>query len=449
MMLFLTFAIALMQAPAVTRLPQQAPADTLRLADLRADAAARDPRAVQPELLERATQLRLDNLRAARRPQVAFSGQATLQSDAPNITLPTGESLAPPLEQFRVQAEADWSVFDGGRSARSADVERARLAEQSAGVEVTLYSIRQAVNDAYFGALLAQKQLQTLKLTTTDLQARHEFISQRVRQGAALQSDADALRAEILTLGLQADEIEARRLAALAVLGDLTGRTLNPDVALAIPSFQSRAETTRQRLSAVEPDIADLAAGRPEFTRIARTQARAEAEALMAASATKPIVSLFGQAGAGRPSPFDFLSSDVAPYGLVGVRIRWAPLDWGQSRRNAEAARIQVDIAQTEADALGAGLQRQVQQALADLDRLDRAAETDATVLALRAEVLRVAGVQLDEGALLLPDYVDRSTDHMVAALTQSRHEVERAQAEATLLSILGRFPEGDAPTVR
>ncbi|GAB5537670.1 MAG: hypothetical protein Rubg2KO_39190 [Rubricoccaceae bacterium] len=424
-----------------------APPDTFELATLREASSTQDPRALQPELYARATALRLENLRARRLPQLALTGQATLQSNVPSIPIvaPDGTSPAPPHEQARAQIEADWALFDGGRLSRQADVERARLAEQTAGVAVSLYSLREATTEAFFGALWMQSQAQTLELAVQDLEARLDLVRTQAREGAALASDAAAIEAEVIRVRQRVAEANAQRIASLAVLRDLTGLAISPEDALVLPALDDEIDLNRQRGAVLDTDeLTDALQGtvRPEFARFSRMQDRAHAEARMARAATQPSVSLFGQAGVGRPSPFDFLSDDVSEYALVGVRVRWSPFDWGQSRRNAEAARVQADIARTEADAFAQGLRRQLETNLADLDRLDATHEQDARVTALREEILRVTTRQLDEGVTLAPAYVDVLTDVTEARLTAARHQIERVRAQTRLLSTLGLFPE-------
>lgn len=416
--------------------------DTLDLATVRAAAEAQDPRAVQADLLERATALRIEALRTSRLPQLALSGQATIQNDAPAVRTPDGSILGPPLEQIRVQAEADWAVYDGGRTARRLDVERARLDEQTAGVAVTLYALREAATEAFFGALLLQSRVETLGLAVQDLDARLTTLRARAREGAALNADADALEADLIGLRQQADEAEADRRAALAVLSGLTGQDVS-GAFLTIPRI-----TVPAPFMPTEADLADQMGtdGRPEFRRFAATEARAESEARLAEASTQPTVNLFGQAGLGRPSPLDFLSDTVQEFALVGVRLRWAPVDWGRSRREAEAARLQADVARTEADALAKALLRETENEMAHIERLRTALPQDDRAISLREEALRVARTQLDEGVLLPDAYTDRLTDLAEARLVRDRHRVERARAQARLLSTLGLFPEADAP---
>ncbi len=432
----------------VLLLAQPAPPDTVGLARLRAAAEARDPRTVQPEILERATRLRIEAIRTEALPQLALTGQATVQSDVPEIplTIPDGTSPAPPKEQGRVQVEADWAVYDGGRRGLRVDLEEARLEEQTAGVAVALYGLREATTEAFFGALLLQSRAATLRLAAADLDARLRLLRAQAEDGAALAASADAVEAEFIRVRQEADEAEAARRAAITVLEDLTGYPLSSADSLVFPALDASISQGAEWGAVLsEEDLADAlgeVGGRPEFARFGAQVRRAETEARLAGAATRPTVSVFGQAGVGRPSPFDFLSDDVSEYALVGVRVRWAPFDWGRRRREAEAARLQGAVAQTEADALARRLRRDIEDDLAQIDRLRQALPLDDRAVALREEALRVAARQLDEGVLLADVYTDRLTDLAEARLARERHRIELVRAQARALSTLGLFPD-------
>jgi outer membrane protein TolC len=405
-------------------------ADSLRLGALQGAAERQDPRAAQPALLEAASRLRLENLRAQRLPQLALTGQASYQSAAFTLPfeLPGVEMPEPPLERFQVQAEADQLLYDGGRLARRADVERAALAEQQAGVAVSLYALRQAVTEAFFGALLFEAQAATFALQEADLAARLDLIETRVREGAALPADAAALEAEAIRVGQAREEAESAGAAALAVLG----RLVDVPVAghpLALPDLDAALARAL---------AADTLGARPELARLRRTRARLEAEARLARAQARPQVSLFGQAGVGRPSPFEPISDEAKAYGLVGLRLRWALFDWGQAARTAEAARVQAESADAETAAFEDHLDREVRDDLATVARLARALEQDARAIALRDVILRTAHRQLEEGVLLPADYADRLTDLTEARLARERHRIERARAQARILVTLG-----------
>jgi outer membrane protein TolC len=429
--------------------------DLHRLEDLRAAAARQDPRSVQPDLLRQASELRLDALRAQRRPRLDLTGQGTVQTDVPQIPieLPGQTAPSPPKEQFRLQVEANWTVWDGGLLDRRQDALRARLAEDVAGVAVTLDRLRQATTEAFFGALLEGSRADTLGLAARDLEARLELVQARADAGAALAADAAAIEAELLRVRQEVRQAAAARGAALDVLERLTGSGLGPDARLALPELDPEITRVLALLDQAEtgdgfvdpdrdPDPEAPLLGRPELVRLERTARRAEAEALAREAERRPSVSLFGQAGTGRPNPYDFFTEDVSEFALAGVRFRWSLFDGRRAAREAEALRVEARLAATDAAALLAASLREVADERADLDRLEEALATDQRIVELREEILRVAGRQLDEGVLTPDDYTDRLTDLTAARLALERHRIERAWTGVRLLTTLGQLPE-------
>jgi outer membrane protein TolC len=410
------------------------PADTLRLTDVRAAAGRHDPRSRQREILTDAAQRRLENLRAERLPALALSGQATWQDDVASLplSLPGVEVPRPPHEQFRVQLEAEQLLFDGGRLARRADVERARLAEAIAGVEATLYTVREAATDAFFGVMLARSRLESLDLGIRDLEARRALVVARADAGAALAADVRQVEAETIRLRQMRDEAAAARDAALMVLSSFIGVTdLSPEVVLVVP-----------------PELAGTPRGapaRPELERLERARDRSTAEARLARAARLPDVRLFAQSGVGRPDPFIPFDDGTDTFAILGVRFRWNVFDWGRARREEAIARGQAELADSEREGLALAFERAIAQDLVDIDRLRAALVDDEAAIRARGEVLRVARRQFEEGVLLVADYTDRLTDLLDARLVRDRHQVELARAHARVLSTLGRFP-GEGP---
>lgn len=421
-------------------------ADTLRLHQARAAAARQDPRAVLPELLAQASTLRLAALRAQRLPQLSFRGEATVQNEVPQIpiNLPGQTAPGPPHEQFRTQVETLWLLYDGGQTTRRAAAERARLAEDLAGVEVTLYALREATTAVYFNVLHADSRVQSFELAEENLSARLRIVREQAEAGTTLAANAAALEAELIRLRQQVAEAEAGHSAALSILAQLTGLPITSAAQVTVPDLSSEVARALIALDATAggPFIEGRLIERPEVRHFERRADRAEAEARARESQMRPALSLFGQAGVGRPTPFNFFSDDVAEYGLAGIRLHWSVLDWGRARREADALRLQARRAEIEAEAFARQVVRGIEEERATLSRLDTAIVEDRRAVLLREEVLRVAARQFDEGVLLPDIYTDRLTDLAQARLALERHRIERAQAQARLLSALGRYPE-------
>jgi outer membrane protein TolC len=424
--LVLSLAVSSIPATAVA----QAAGDTLRLTDLQAAALRRDPRDAQSALLARQSELRAETIEAERKPSLTVEGLAQYQSDVtqfplvlPGVSIPT-----PPHDTYDARIVAQQRILDPTRAPRLA-VENAQLAASRAQVATSLYSLRQDVDQAFFGALRAQAQMAELETSITDLEAQLRVASARVREGAALPSEEMILRAELLRRRQALAESRASRLAATEVLADLTATRIDSGAALAEPDVAAAVERARARI--------ESARGRPEFAQFAASRALLEKQESARAAADKPRVSLFGRAGYGRPG-LNPLNRTFDSYWLAGVQAQWAPWTWGTSSRDRDVLRIQRKIVEADEAAFAARLDRAVAQDVAQIDRLSAALATDDEIIDLRERVLVETRARYREAVINSAEYVDRQTDVLSARVTRALHRVELAQYRAHMLTTLG-----------
>jgi outer membrane protein TolC len=407
--------------------------DTLDVERLQEAALRSDPRAAQRALLQQATDLRQAVIAADRLPQLTFNGQGSHQSDVtrptfgvPGITVPDF-----PKDRWQTTLDVEQRLYDGGEIARRRELEEARHAESQAALNVSLYQLRSEVNSAFFTAFLLEQRSAEYEALVTDLDARLAAVRARVEAGTALGRDAAEIEAEWVRAGLQRDEAQASRRAALAILSDLVGRPVDTTAVLRLP-----AEAPERTLPASLDTIAALRR-RPEFDQFLRSRARLGREVAYASVENRPRVVAFGQAGVGLPGLDGFRTSSDA-FWQAGIKVVWRPWTWRSAGRTAAAYRLEQDVVATEEQALGRRLARAVATNLEDITRLRATLADDERIVALRAEVERQARAQYDEGAITTPDYVETRTDVLEARLTLERHRVELAQARSTYLTTVG-----------
>ena len=425
----IALALALLAAPVQ---------DTLRLPALQQAALARDPRARQAALQERATELRLGNLHAERLPALTGRAQATHQSEVPviPISLPGGAvPPEPPKDQYEARVEVEQLLYDGGVLSRRRDVERAQLGVEQARIAADLQPLRDEVNEAFFTAFLLQERAAEISTLIEDLEARLAMLRAQVRNGAALPGDTAVVMATALRAMEDRAEVAAGRRAALGRLSVLTGTAVSSDDVLALPQLSGAVE--RLRGAPEHSGAPPLPAARPEYAVFAGRRERLSRDAAVISARTRPQVSAFAQIAVGRPG-FAQFERELHDYWLAGVRMRWAPFNWGTTGRERALLEVQRQIVDTEEAAFTARLQRQVQDELADMERLERALETDERIIALREQVVRQARAQLDERVITPAAYVDARTDLQDARLLRQRHRVELARARAGYLTTLG-----------
>jgi outer membrane protein TolC len=403
--------------------------DSLRLESLQSAAVRTDPRQAQRDLLANQSALRLRSFRSERLPILSLDAFGQYQSDVAQIpiTLPNGQHPpSPPHDTYDARLSAEQRIFDPTLGPRRA-LERAQLAESQARVNNSLYSLRQNVNDAYFAALGAQLHIAEIQTSITDLSAQLDVSSARVREGTALPSETNTLRAEILKRKQMVAELEATRHASLVILSDLTGAHLDTSVALAVPDSPV----------VLAMNLDSLASHRPEYETFARTRDVIEAQRAARRSQDLPRVSAFARTGYGKPG-LNPLANTFDSYWLGGVQLRWTPWTWGSTDRDREALELQSKIISTEEAAFTAALRRQVAHDVADADRLRASLASDDAIIALRESILSETRVRFGEHVITSAEYVDKQTDVLAARIAKASHRVELAATVARYQTTIG-----------
>jgi outer membrane protein TolC len=409
----------------------QAAEQPLQLGALHEEARAADPRLRQLELEAAQTELRLQNISAERRPVFTVNGFAQYQSDVPTPPpfIPGGQPLfVPPNQTYDAYLRVDQPLYDPSVEPRLA-VERAQLAEAQARVQTALFGLRQEVNEAFFSASLLQERLETVRITITALQTLLRDADARVRERAALPSEAASIEARLLQRQQDEAELLAGRRAALARLSTLVGRTLTGDEPLALPELGASVARARQNLPTLR--------ARPEYEQFTRTRERLERQRSAADAQERPRVTAFGRVGYGKPG-LNFILDEFDSYWLAGLQVQWTPWNWGTPDRERQALALQQQIVAADEAAFAENVERAVQTDLADLDRLDATVGMDDRIVSLRENVDRETRLRFDERVATVAEYLDRSNELLEARLTRVRHRVERSQAQARFLTSVG-----------
>lgn len=400
------------------------------LAGLQAEALRRDPRARQIDLLAAQSDLRLRNIAAENLPALTLNGQAQYQSTvaAIPVVLPGANIPRPPRDTYDASIAARQRIFDPSTGERR-NIERAQLAESQARVRSTQFPLRQNVSDAFFQAIHLQSQRHEVETVIADLEAQLRVAGQRVREGAALPGEARMLEAELLRRRQTVSRIDASSNAALEILKDLTGTTIQSAASLAIPDGAAEVDDARRRIGALR--------SRPEYEQFATARELNARQRAAIRARELPRVAAFARAGYGRPG-LNPLASRFDEYWLAGVQLEWNPLRWGTTTRERQVLTLQQQIVDAEQSAFAEAVERATVRDLADIDRLQSALAEDARIVELREAVMRETRARYREGVITSAEYVDRQTDVLAARLGMTSHRIELAEARARFLTTLG-----------
>lgn len=370
----------------------------------------------QGALNEQALALRLEQLQLQRMPQIAVQGQATFQSEAVKVPFapPGGEPIELPLFGAKLYAEGLYSIYDGGLNKASQNLEKSQHAVMQQSVEVDMYRLYDQVNKLYFGILLTRAQDSLLVKAAGTLEARQAAIGAAVKHGVALPSEADRIAVEILRLQAQRTELNSRQRSLLATLNTLTRQNYTTATLFEVPRQTPPDWTARLN--------------RPEVQLFALQQQQLLSQEPLISARRKPKVNAFLQAGLGYPNPLNFFDTQISPYAMAGVQLKWPLWDWGLEKKEREWLSVKSQIIDNQRQTFEHNFRVANSQYAEESAKLNELVNNDKAIAALQAQILQQISSQLDHGVATAADYIAQVNAELQAQLNLRLHELQLQQ---------------------
>lgn len=374
----------------------------------------------QYDLIARTTDLTVSNIGKAWLPQVTASAQATLQSDVmswPDQMQTMLNQMSVDLkglkkDQYRVGLDVSQTVFDGGRISGQQAVARSQGEVQAAQTQVNLYTVRQRVNEMYFGLLLLDDQIKLNQDLQELLSASENKLASLYKHGTAAESDYNNVKAERLNVSQQLISLTSQRQTLAAMLGTFCGIEVS--------------DVQKPALIDIEPDLSSN--NRPEL-RLADSQLRlADAQEKLLDAALLPQVSLFAQGYYGYPgyNMFeDMISHKWSLNGMVGARLNWN-IGALYTRHNDKAKlQLQRQSVENNRDVFLYNNRLEQLQHSEEIERYRSLITADDEIIALRQRVRTAAESKLAHGIIDVNDLIKEINNENQARVQRSIHEIE------------------------
>lgn len=392
------------------------------------------PEIRQYDLVRQTEQYTLSNARRAWLPQLSLAAQATWQTDVPSFPNALAGMLAqqgidmPGMnkDQYKVALELNQTLWDGGKSGADKRIAQAEAAEQARSADVDLYALQGRVDNLFFGILLLDERIAQTRLTIDLLRSNLDKVRALQRNGVAMQTDADAVEAELLTVNQQLTQITASRESYRRMLEVFIGRPLGGE-------------------PLARPDVAEphtFEPARPELALFDASADKLAAQERLVKSATRPRFGLFAQGYYGYPGMDYFqsmMSSDWSWNALVGVKMSWnfgAYYTKKNSLNKLRTAQAQVEV---QRDIFLFNTRLQTTEENGDIARLRKALADDDRIVALRRSVREAAESKLRNGVIDTNDLLQKITDEATAATARSAREIELLKSIYELKHTLNR----------
>lgn len=265
-------------------------------------------------LISLSEQYSLENISKNYLPQFALNGQATYQSDVTKIPLDFSSIIpnAPEMptmkkDQYKATIDVNQLIWDGGATSSQRQITKANTEIEKQTLEVNLYTVKEKVNQLYFGILIVDEQLKILDIGEADMKANRDIAYSMLKNGTAMQSDLDQIDVELLNIDQKRTEQLSLRQAYLKMLSLFIHQEPDENIILQKPAEES---------------FMDRSISRPELSLYQSKRSLLDAQESSINAKNLPHIGLFAQGGYGRPG-LNMLDDKFKLFAIGGVKLTW------------------------------------------------------------------------------------------------------------------------------
>ena len=300
-----------------------------------------------------------------------------------------------PISNFSSRFVGQWSLFDGLKSWYG--VSRARYMQQATEQQLDRTDqelVFQAVA-AYYGVLLAQKQVQVAEEALRTAEGIEASSRARVESGMAV--DADLLSAQVVTSKRKQELIQAQDHQALArtqlalALGMSADTVYEPQEALTDRNFPA-TPVTELESEALEK--------RPDLKRIESERSAQAKNVSMAKGAFAPRLNVFGSWETDSPTP----GWNGGNNWIAGAELQFDLFDGDSKRAHLAREKAVQEKAAAMRDAFRDNIRLEVRKAYYDFDAARQQVAVARSAIAQADESLRINQNRYESGLATVTD---------------------------------------------
>ena len=390
---------------------------TLEQCYQRAEAAY--PLSRQRGLIQKTSQYNIDNIAKGIYPQFSVSGSATYQSDVTKIDLPPipGFNFSIPTvskDQYKLYGEVSQTLSDFGINRQKRAISQTDGELQEENLNTQLYQLKDRVNQVFFGILLIDGQLEQNELSKKDIQTGMSKVQAAVANGTDFNSSLNKLKAELLKTDQHSIDLRATRKAYIDMLSLFIDQPLDENTVLVKPAA---------------PNLSD-SIHRPELKAYDLQVKSYQLQQHLTKINNYPQLNAFFQGGLGKPSPVNFLSTNVSGYYLTGLRLSWNFGGLYTYKKDQLINKNNQELVLTQRNTFLFNTSMTMRQQNADITRYQQLIRSDNEIIQLRESVKQTSAVQLQNGVLSANDYLIDINAEAQARQDKVLHDVQLLMAQ-------------------
>lgn len=409
------------------------PSAAITLDECRRMATENYPMVKQYGLVEMSTDYSISNAKRNYLPRISISAQATYQSEVvefspeiQNMFRTFGVNYAGiDKDQYRATIELQQNIWDGGISKAQRKKAEAEGTSSARSIETEIYSVNERIDQLYFGILILKaRQEQNIKLREL-LKSNCDKIEGMLKNGTAMQSDYDAVRAEQLAAEQDYRRITASCKAYCNMLSLFTGKEITPDTEFILPEaiYDPDAENRRPELSLIDARISEL-----------------DAEEFALKRASNPKIGAFAQGFYGNTglNMFkDMMEHRWSANYIVGIKLQWDISQYYTRRNTKNKITLARQQLQNNKETFLFNSNIKKKEIEGEIDKMHEIMRKDDEIIKLRRAVREAAESKYRNGVIYISDLLREITLENNAEIDGKLNRIELAKEIYRLKSTL------------
>lgn len=391
------------------------------------------PQIKQYSLIEQTGAYNISNANKGYLPQLSFSAQATYQSDVTEIPASLGQILSQltgqnvtiasmSKDQYKMVAELQQTIWDGGMISSQKEQIKATTELEKQKLEVDLYTIKERVNQIFFGILALNEQKIQIDLLQKELQTNYEKIKAYMQNGVANQADLDMIRVEQLKVKQKKAELNAIQKSYREMLTVMIADTTALTATLEKPVF----DTDMSREFGIK---------RPELKLFdAQTSLFASQEKIIRAG-NLPKLGVFGQGGYGNPG-LNMFNPGFTPYYILGAKLTWNFSGLHSQGNHLQKIALNKQTVASQKETFLFNTNLKVVNAQNEIAKIKEQIKSDDEIIALRKNIKKAAEVKVENGTLTVTDLIREINAESTAIQEKALRQIQLSMAVYNLKNI-------------
>lgn len=363
----------------------------------------------QRGLIEKTREYNIENIAKGIYPQLNVSGTATYQSDVTKISVPGYNIPSVSKDQYKVYGEVSQTLTDFGINKQKRALSRTDASIQEENLNAEIYKLKDRINQLYFGAILIDGQLEQNELSKKDIRTGMSKVQAAISNGTDFNSSLNKLKAELLKTDQRSIDLRASRRSYTDMLSLFVGQEVNDSTMLEKP---------------LPPALTD-SINRPELKAYDQQSKYYLEQRHLTKINNYPTLNAFFQGGLGKPSPVNFLSTQLTGYYLTGLRLTWNIGGLYTYKKDQLINRNNQDVVASNRETFLFNTRLTLHQQNADIIRYNELMRSDDDIIRLRESVKNTSAVQLENGVITTNDYLLDINAEALARQDKVLHEVQ------------------------